>query len=153
MKHVVHIRRDVRPGPAGRNLAAAARAALASAGCGPGELTIVVTDSRRVRRLNARFAGEDRVTDVLAFPSRPPDSRSGRPYLGDVVISLPRARSQARHRGVPLAHEMCLLAAHGALHLAGHDHAGPRQRRRMWAVQAAALRRIGLDPGRLGVAE
>jgi probable rRNA maturation factor len=113
-------------------------------------MTIVLTDSRRIRRLNARFARKDRVTDVLAFPSTPP---SRDVYLGDVVISLPRARRQARGRGVPLKHELALLIVHGTLHLLGHDHAGSRQRRRMWKIQAACLRRLGLDPERLEVPE
>jgi probable rRNA maturation factor len=88
------------------------------------------------------------VTDVLAFPADVP--RQGPPprYLGDVVIALPRARAQARRRGVPLPQEMCLLTVHGTLHLLGYDHSRPAKRRRMWALQAAALRRLGLDPWR-----
>jgi rRNA maturation RNase YbeY len=101
-------------------LANAARAALERARARPSELTIVLTDSRRIRRLNARFAGWDAVTDVLAFPSEEKPSGSGRRYLGDVVIALPRARAQARQRGA--CSEM-LLTVHGTLHLIGYDHA------------------------------
>jgi probable rRNA maturation factor len=112
-------------------------------------MTVVLTDSRRIRRLNARFAGEDQVTDVLAFPAAIPPSRTAPRYLGDVVIALPRARRQARHRGVPLPQELALLAVHGTLHLLGYNHARPAERRRMWEVQAAALSRLGFDPKRL----
>jgi probable rRNA maturation factor len=112
-------------------------------------MTVVLTDSRRIRRLNARFAGEDQVTDVLAFPAETMVAPSHRPYFGDVVIALPRARRQARQRGVPLSQELALLTVHGTLHLLGYDHARPTLRSRMWSVQAASLRRLGLDPARL----
>ena len=144
----VHIRREVPCNAKGRDLTEAARAALAAARCGTSGVTIVLTDSRRIRRLNARFGGEDAVTDVLAFPAGPGVEEG---YLGDVVISVPRVRRQARQRSVPFSHELRLLIIHGTLHLAGLDHHQPADRRRMWRVQADALRRIGLDPVRLGV--
>jgi probable rRNA maturation factor len=136
-------------GSEARGVAAAARAALTQARARPGEMTVVLTDSRRIRRLNARFAGEDQVTDVLAFPPGMVILTSRRPYFGDIVIALPRARRQARQRGVPLSQELALLTVHGTLHLLDYDHARPSQQRRMWSVQAAALRRLGFDPARL----
>lgn len=148
MKHTVHLHREVRCAVAGKMLEAAAVAALEQARAAPSELTIVLTDDRRIRRLNARFAGEDRVTDVLAFPASTP--RKGG-YLGDVVIGLPRVRKQAGLRRVPLTHELGLLVVHGTLHLVGDDHHSSAERKRMWRRQSAALRRIGLDPVRLGV--
>ena len=152
MKHKIHLRREVPTGSAGLGLTAAAKAVLDRARARPSELTIVLTDSRRIRRLNARFAGRDAVTDVLAFPSADESSSSSVRYLGDVVIALPRARAQARRSRVPLSHELCLLTVHGTLHLIGHDHARLVDRRRMWRLQASVLRRLGLDPERLGVA-
>lgn len=151
MKHRIHLRREVPTGSAGLGLAAAAKAALERAHARPSELTIVLTDSRRIRRLNARFAGRDAVTDVLAFPSADERSPSNYRYVGDVVIALPRARAQARRNRVPLSQELCLLTVHGTLHLIGHDHARLEDRRRMWRLQASVLRRLGLDPERLGV--
>ena len=151
MKYRVHLRREVPAGRAARQVAAAAEAALRQAGARSGEMTVVLTDSRRLRRLNARFAGEDHVTDVLAFPASPAPRASGQGYFGDIVIALPRARRQARQQGVSLPQELALLAVHGTLHLLGYDHARPTERRRMQKVQAAALRRLGLDPDRLGL--
>jgi probable rRNA maturation factor len=150
VKHKVHLRREV-PDAGGRGLAAAARAVLERARVGPSELTIVLTDSRRLRRLNARYAGVDAVTDVLAFQGSPLGARSGSRYLGDIVIALPRARAQARRNGVRLTEELSLLTVHATLHLIGHDHGGPAERRRMWRVQSSVLRRLGLDPEKLGV--
>lgn len=153
MKHRVYLRQDEPAGAAGRRAADAARQALAVARAPAAELTIVFTDSRRIRRLNARFAGEDQVTDVLAFPAEavPGSSRTRKRYLGDVVISVPRARRQARRRRLPVVQELSLLAIHGTLHLLGHDHASARDRRRMWRLQREAVRRMGFDPDLLGV--
>ena len=149
MTHRIHLRREVAGGPSRQTLSEEAEAALRQARAASSELTVVLTDSRRIRRLNARFAGVDHVTDVLAFPAEEPRRSPSPRYLGDVVIALPRARAQARRRGVPLPQEMSLLTVHGTLHLLGYDHARPAERRRMWALQAAALRRLGLDPQRL----
>ena len=101
-------------------------------------LTIVITGNAALRRLNRDFAGVDAPTDVLSFAAEEaPD------YLGDVIISLPRARAQARSGGHPLIDELRLLVVHGVLHLLGHDHHAPVQKRRMWAAQARALRTAG----------
>ena len=98
-------------------------------------LTIVVTGDAALRRLNRDFAGVDAPTDVLSFEYGDPGE-----YLGDVIISAPRARAQAKRGGHPFIDEMRLLAIHGVLHLLGYDHDTPGRKKRMWAVQAKALR-------------
>ena len=90
-----------------------------------------------LRSLNRRFRGEDRTTDVLSFAGEGD-------YLGDIAISVPRARTQARAGGHSLEAELQLLVVHGVLHLLGHDHASPAQRRAMWAAQDAILEKLGL---------
>lgn len=117
----------------------AARAAIAASRIRrPRSLTVVVAGDAALRRLNRDFAGVDAATDVLAFTAdETPD------YLGEVVISLPRARAQARRGGHRLIDELRLLTIHGVLHLLGHDHQTPGQKRRMWAAQARALRQVG----------
>ena len=96
------------------------------------DLTLVLADSRMLRRLNRRFRGIDRPTDVIAFalmegsPS-PVPCRS----LGDVYISEPRARRQARQYRVTPTEELARLIIHGTLHLLGYDHIRPSQAKRM----------------------
>ncbi len=96
------------------------------------DLTLVLADSRCLRRLNRRFRGLDRPTDVIAFallegtPSPVPCRQ-----LGDVYISIPRARRQARQYRVSPGEELARLMIHGVLHLLGYDHIGPRQARAM----------------------
>lgn len=81
-----------------------------------GVVTIAVVPDARVRTLNRRFRGKDRVTDVLSFPAGEPDT------LGDVVIAAGVAARQATRAGHPLQAEVRVLALHGLLHLLGYDH-------------------------------
>jgi probable rRNA maturation factor len=84
-----------------------------------GSVTVLVTSSRELRRLNQRFRGKDNATDVLSFPA-PPIS-VGR-FAGDVAISAEIARENARRLGHSAADEIKVLTLHGVLHLAGYDH-------------------------------
>lgn len=84
-------------------------------------VTLLLASDREVRRLNRVFRGTDRTTDVLSFPARG-DLEPGRPHLGDVALSVPQARRQARRAGWPFRHELSLLVTHGFLHLLGYDH-------------------------------
>ena len=106
------------------------------------ELGLVLTGEEEIRRLNRQFRGVDEPTDVLAFPLEgdPPfPSPDGRRHLGEVFISLPRAKAQARAYRHPLKQELALLVAHGLLHLLGYDDQEPRAKRRMFREQARLL--------------
>ncbi len=112
---------------------------LAVLGLGAAELSVVLTDDSGIRRLNAEHRGEDRPTDVLAFPMdfgdgeirEPAAPGVGEPLLGDVVISVPTALRQACGAGHSLAVELRFLLAHGLLHLVGHDHRDPAEKAEM----------------------
>lgn len=108
------------------------------------DLTLVLTSDEEIRALNRDFLGNDAPTDVLSFPASETDPETGRPYLGDVVISLQRATEQATARGHSLEAESQLLVVHGVLHLLGYDHADATDEIRMWAVQAEVLDFLGL---------
>jgi probable rRNA maturation factor len=90
-----------------------------------GEVSVLLTTDRQIRRLNRRFRGKDKATDVLSFPAaewsgnRMP--RAGMPS-GDLAISVETAAAQASHFGHPLVVELKILMLHGLLHLAGFDH-------------------------------
>lgn len=108
------------------------------------ELSIVLTDDARLQQLNREYLGIDAPTDVLSFPAAEMDPETGAPYIGDILISIPRARAQAEAAGHPLEAEVQLLVVHGVLHLLGHDHAEADQKTRMWKAQAQILERLGL---------
>lgn len=107
-------------------------------------LTIVLTDDKRIRELNRDYLGNDAPTDVLSFPASETDPETGSPYLGDILISLPYAAKSAALAGHPLEAEVQLLVVHGVLHLLGHDHAKAREKARMWKAQAEILAALGL---------
>lgn len=82
-----------------------------------GEVALVFGGDRLLRRLNRRYRGRDRTTDVLSFPGA-----GGEEGLGDVVISVEAAGRNARGLGRTLGQELDVLALHGFLHVLGYDH-------------------------------
>lgn len=122
-----------------------ARAALKHQGASSeSELSILLTDDARLQALNQKYLGIDAPTDVLSFPASETDPETGAPYLGDILISIPRAQAQAEAAGHPLEAELQLLIVHGVLHLLGHDHAEANEKARMWKAQSEILERLGL---------
>jgi probable rRNA maturation factor len=89
----------------------------------------LITNDSELRRLNREFRGKDAATDVLSFPAGPvPHGRGPESRLGDLAISLPRARAQAAALGHDLDKEIRILMLHGVLHLLGMDHETDRGR-------------------------
>jgi probable rRNA maturation factor len=107
---------------------------------------VTLTGDENLREYNSRYRGLDEPTDVLAFAAReqPTDPRFQAPpgtedWLGDIVISVPRARRQARAAGHPVNDEVRLLAVHGLLHLLGYDHAEDEEEATMTALTKRIL--------------
>jgi len=78
----------------------------------------LITNDAELQALNTQFRGKDYPTDVLSFPSE--ERNEG--FLGDVAISMQRARAQAREWKHPVDEEIRILMLHGVLHLLGMDH-------------------------------
>jgi len=113
-----------------------------------GEVTVVVTDDQGIQELNRDFLGEDVPTDVLSFGVREEDgpfvtAPEAGSYLGDIIVSYPRAAAQAEEQGHPVERELDLLVVHGTLHLLGHDHAEEGDKAAMWARQEEVLGGLG----------
>lgn len=122
---------------------------------------LVLTDDEGIRAINRAQRKTDRPTDVLSFPSvafpfgtardhaarlrRELDPDTGCLHLGDIVISLPRAREQAAAYGHSLFRETGFLFAHGCLHLLGYDHETEAQRAVMRAMEENAMEKTGLS--------
>ncbi|MDP9169121.1 MAG: rRNA maturation RNase YbeY [Acidobacteriota bacterium] len=80
------------------------------------EFHCLITSDAELQALNKRFLRKDFPTDVLSFPSGATDP------IGDIAISLQRARAQAREWAHSVEDELCILMLHGVLHLKGLDH-------------------------------
>jgi probable rRNA maturation factor len=132
------------PPVSGELLEQAARVTLDLSGVADADLTLVLTGDPEIQVLNRDFLGHDHPTDVLSFPADEEDPETGRRYLGDIVISVPRAAEQSSARGHTLEVEVQLLVVHGVLHLLGHDHAEADEKARMWTAQAQALKTLGI---------
>lgn len=85
------------------------------------QLSVLLVTADHIHRLNARFAGDDYATDVLAFPMMEEDDTEAL-LLGDVVICPQVAADNASRLGHPLPDELDMLVVHGTLHLLGYDH-------------------------------
>ena len=85
--------------------------------CAGRPFNCLLTGDRELRRLNKQFLGHNYATDVLSFPTGQPIGP-----LGDIAISLERAKAQAAAFGHRIEQEVRILLLHGVLHLLGHDH-------------------------------
>lgn len=131
-----------------------------------GQVSVLLTSDKEIRRLNRAFRGKDKSTDVLSFPAlvfaenNPSGKRVARSgpspenaVAGDLAISLNTAERQAKQFGHPLLIEVKILLLHGLLHLAGYDHetdAGEmaereEQLRRRFRLPGALIARSGQD--------
>ena len=100
----------------GVRLARNARRLLRGLRLSEAELSILLVSDAEMQRLNRRWRGKDRPTDVLSFPQEADG------LLGDVVISVDTARRQAAEQRTTLGREADRLLIHGLLHLLGYDH-------------------------------
>ncbi len=110
-----------------------------------GVVAVALVGDRKMRELNRRFRGIDRVTDVLSFSAEPEPTGAvpaAARSLGDIVIATGRAARQARAAGQTEQQEWRRLALHGLLHLLGYDH--EQDDGRMRRLERRLQRRGGL---------
>ncbi len=99
------------------------------------ELDLLLTNDKTIQKLNKTYRKKDKPTDVLSFPFYDPK------MLGQIVISVDRARVQAKEIGQPLVNELQFLFTHGLLHLLGYDHENPVEEQIMLQKTYALLKR------------
>jgi len=94
------------------------------------DIQALVTDDKRIRRINKRYLKHDYATDVISFDT------------GDVVVSADTARRYAKEHGIPFREELARYLVHGALHFLGYDDRKTAECRRMHARQEALLKKV-----------
>ncbi len=151
-----------------RALKAAMRKLMQSVDEADATISLTLVDDETIAVINREHRGKDTATDVLSFPlhapreggptnstgaapsaERPPRAkRAGPPkperLLGDIVISVDTARRQAADYDAPLQREIERLMIHGLLHVLGHDHMEPEERRVMEAEERRLAQSIGM---------
>ncbi len=96
------------------------------------ELSIAFVGDRKMKELNSAYRGIKKTTDVLSFEAGIPIVNGMDTILGDIVISVPKAESQAEEYGTGFYEEIYRLLIHGTLHLLGYDHVNStKEARRM----------------------
>ncbi|MDD4003834.1 MAG: rRNA maturation RNase YbeY [Elusimicrobiaceae bacterium] len=126
----------------------------ARSGLGPlarlaGELNIVFVTAAEIKKLNRRYLSTGALTDVISFNYELPAQAAREPGFpfGDIFICAESARLQAKNLGHSVKKELLLLAAHGALHLAGMDDSTKAE---LAAMDSAALAILASLAPRLG---
>lgn len=111
------------------------------------ELSLLLTDDKRIRIVNRDWRGFDKATNVLSFPAAPPERIAQSPVLGDIVLAYETVLREAESEGKSPADHLSHLVIHGLLHLLGEDHETEEQAERMESLEIAALARLGIaDP-------
>jgi probable rRNA maturation factor len=133
--------------------AVAAALARALPGGREAEVSILLADDATLRKLNRRWRGRDRPTNVLSFPAldlapgEPPPP--GATHLGDLALALETVLSEARDEGKAPADHLAHLVVHGTLHLLGHDHGDDAAAEVMEQLERRILADLGIgDPYR-----
>lgn len=105
------------------------------------EMAIILTTDEKVHELNKKYRGIDKSTDVLSFAFEDNAKvRYNNRQLGEIYISIPKMKAQAREYGHSETRELAFLTVHGILHLLGYDHTlGIEQEKEMFAKQELVL--------------
>jgi len=97
-----------------------------------------------IRKLNKAYRGKDKATDVLSFEA-PRMCKKANGFLGDIIISVPTAKRNAKEQKVSLKQELIRLAVHGTLHLLGYDHEGRSKKKdiqKMFSLQEKIVKKL-----------
>ena len=106
---------------------------------------VIIVDNNYIHKLNKEYRNIDRETDVITFALE--DDKTFNPdirILGDVYISIDKAKSQSIEYGHSLLRELCFLAVHGMLHLLGYDHMKKEDEEVMFKLQEEILDEMGI---------
>src|SRR5690606_21334650 len=116
------------------------------------EVSVTFVDNERIQEINREYRDKDQPTDVISFAME--EMGEGEmaiigddipKLLGDIIISIPRAREQAEEYGHSFARELGFLAVHGFLHLLGYDHMTKEDEEKMFTRQNKILEAYGLE--------
>ncbi len=119
------------------------------------EISLVIAGEKRIRLLNKKFRGIDKITDVLSFGNEEAENKKTKNksikfinppgdvlYLGEIFICYPQAEKQARRKKHSAEQEIMILLIHGILHLAGFDHKKEYEKSEMKIIETKVLKNL-----------
>ena len=115
------------------------------------EISLSIVNNEEIQEINKQYRDIDAPTDVLSFPlltfeegEQADVNENDEIMLGDIIISIEKAISQAEEYGHGLKRELAFLTAHSMLHLMGYDHMEDDEREEMFEKQEAILNNLGI---------
>lgn len=110
-------------------------------------VNIILVDNKKIHEINKNYRKIDRETDVISFALEDENSMinaSSYRILGDIYISIDKAKAQATEYGHSFKRELCFLAVHGIYHLLGYDHKTEDEEKVMFQKQEEVLNEFGI---------
>lgn len=114
------------------------------------EISISIVTNEEIQKLNKEFRNIDKATDVLSFPQLTFEeeeiadvNENDEIILGDIIISIEKAKEQAEEYGHSLEREVAFLTVHSMLHLMGYDHMEQEEEKEMFQKQEEILQQAG----------
>ena len=113
------------------------------------EISLSIVDNKEIKKLNSIHRNIDKETDVLSFPMLDEfnniENNMLHPILlGDIIISIDKAMTQAKDYGHSLERELCFLTVHSMLHLLGYDHIDKDEEKIMFDKQDIILNNLNI---------
>ena len=108
------------------------------------EMSVTFMDNAAIQEINREYRGKDMPTDVISFAFEEETDEELPRDLGDIMISIERAKEQAAEYGHTYDRELGFLALHGFLHINGYDHMTPEDEKEMFGLQKEILDAYGL---------
>lgn len=110
------------------------------------EFNVIIVDNEQIHKMNKEYRNIDRPTDVISFALEDDDTfvQIDKRVLGDIYISIDKARQQANEYNHALLRELCFLTIHGILHLLGYDHMEKEDEEVMFGLQERVLTEYGI---------
>lgn len=110
------------------------------------EFSVIIVDNKKIHEINKQYRNIDRPTDVITFALEDYEDVKFDNYrpLGDIYISIDKAKEQAKEYGHTLKRELAFLTIHGFLHLLGYDHMEKEEEKIMFEKQEMILDGFGI---------
>lgn len=110
------------------------------------EFNVIFVDNNYIHNLNKTYRNIDRETDVITFALEDSiDIKLDHRILGDIYISIDKAKEQALEYGHSFFRELSFLTVHGMLHLLGYDHMNEDDEKVMFELQDTILKEANIN--------
>ncbi|MFH0857791.1 MAG: rRNA maturation RNase YbeY [Candidatus Magasanikbacteria bacterium] len=106
----------------------------------PKSVSIHLIGDTKMKQLNSQFRRKNSTTDVLSFAIQEGEHFFDSDELGEIFISIPRIKKQAKQNKISFQEEFMRMLIHGMLHLLGYDHAKPKAAKKMFLLQEKILK-------------